>query len=138
MNENARAVRQLTLLYNADAGKLNAFLDSARKLFGVGACSLCDLTHGLAGERDAWRECRESLGVPISSLHRDELTPELESLVGGRLPAVVAETEEGPVLLMTPQVIDQCSDVQSFEERLWKEAEAAGLSPLADADPVVP
>jgi len=114
-----RPVRKLILIYDADSGFVNAMADSARKLFGFKSCSLCNITHGLAGERDAWRDCREEIGLPIEALHRDELSAELEELTAGRLPSVVAETEEGLETLLDPEVLDRCRrSVDDFKDEL--------------------
>lgn len=101
-------VQRLLLVYNADSGKLNALIDSAKKLLLVNGCPLCSLTHSLAGERSEWQSCKESLGVPFDYVHRDEVTPALREVVGEQLPAVVADTGERLVLLFGPDVIQRC------------------------------
>ncbi len=57
---DAQRIRRLILIYNADAGKLSALVDSARKVLKLNGCALCSITHGLAGEKDEWRgmSCR--------------------------------------------------------------------------------
>jgi hypothetical protein len=95
-----RPVDRLILCYNADAGKLSALFDSARKMFALGGCSLCSLTHGLAGEKHDWSASKASYCVPIEYAHRDELAGDLGTLVRDRLPAVVAVTGKEYVLLL--------------------------------------
>lgn len=114
-----REIRRLVLVFDADTGKLNAFVDSARKVFRLNGCALCSITHGLAGEKSEWKDCRAELGVPVDYLHRDELAGRLQELVGGRLPCVVAETDEGPLLLLSSQVLERCKgSVNDFRARL--------------------
>src|SRR4051794_30097117 len=91
-NENRRRVQRLVFVYAADAGRLSAFLDSAKKLLTVKGCSLCAITHGVAGERSQWRECREEIGVPIDIFHRDDMPPQVAEAAGDRLPCVLADT----------------------------------------------
>jgi len=116
-------VHKLILVYAADSGKLSAFVDSARKLFQLKGCTLCSITHGLAGEKGEWRECREELGLPVDYLHRDELSEELRRVVGTQLPCVLAQTDAGPVLLLGPDVLDRCrGSVDDFKGRLLTHA----------------
>ena len=65
----------LLFLYNADAGIGNAVWDSLHKLVSprTYACSLCRLTHGLAGPRRQWTEFLRASGRPVRFLHRDEI-----------------------------------------------------------------
>ncbi len=116
-------IRRLILIYNADAGKLAALVDSARKVLRLNGCALCSITHGLAGEKDEWRSCRTEIGVPIDYLHRDEIFGPMKQLVGGTLPCVVAETISGPQVLLTPDVLERCrGSVDDFKGRLQTHA----------------
>ncbi|NJL27837.1 MAG: hypothetical protein HC897_08025 [Thermoanaerobaculia bacterium] len=118
-----QAVHKLILVYAADSGKLSAFVDSARKLFKLKGCTLCSITHGLAGEKGEWRECREELGLPVDYLHRDELGSELRNVVGEQLPCVLAQTDSGTVLLLGPDVLERCrGSVDDFKGRLLTHA----------------
>lgn len=118
-----QAVHKLVLVYAADSGKLSAFVDSARKLFRLKGCTLCSITHGLAGEKGEWRECREELGLPIDYLHRDELSGELRRVAGEQLPCVLAETDNGPVMLLGPDVLERCrGSVDDFKGQLLTHA----------------
>jgi hypothetical protein len=100
MADPEQLIDRLLLVYDADAGRLAAVLDSARKLFALDACELCTITHGLTGERPSWSACKNDLGVPVAGLHRDELSGELLTATAGRLPCVVAETPAGPRVLV--------------------------------------
>ena len=111
----APQIDRLLFVYNADSGRWNALLDSARKALAASACELCDLTHGLTGERAAWREVARSLARPIAYVHRDERSPEVAALTDGRLPCVVAESGGSPSLLVTREEIAACrGDLDDF------------------------
>ena len=120
---DTQQIRRLILIYNADAGRLSALVDSARKVLRLNGCSLCSITHGLAGEKDEWRSCRAEIGVPIDTLHRDEIFGPMKQLVGDCLPCVVAETAAGPRILLTPDVLERCrGSVDDFRGRLLTHA----------------
>ena len=128
-----RPVRELVLVFNADSGRINAWLDSARKLFGAGECSLCDITHGLAGEKQDWVSCRTDLGIPVAALHRDELGDAHRVAVDGQFPCVLARTDEGYERLLGPDVLSRCrGSVADFRGRLLTHAALQDLSmPMA-------
>ena len=50
-SESRRRIQRLVFVYAADSGLFHALVDSAKKLLMVKGCSLCAITHGLAGER---------------------------------------------------------------------------------------
>jgi hypothetical protein len=103
-----RRIDRLLFVFNADTGSFNALLDSARKLLRLNGCTLCSITHGLAGEKSEWRECKEEIGVPVDYVHRDEISGELRSVVGDQLPCIVAQTGTDLILLLAPDVLERC------------------------------
>lgn len=114
-----RRIQRLIFVYAAESGLLSAFVDSAKKLLMLKGCSLCAITHGLAGERHEWRECREEIGVPIEIFHSDDTPPEVFAVVDGNLPCVVADTGDDLVLLLRPEVIERVrGNVGDFRGRL--------------------
>ncbi len=124
-----RDIRRLIFLYNADSGRLNALVDSAKKLLMINGCSLCAITHGLAGEKREWKECKEEIGVPVDYVHRDEVTPALRDVVRERYPSVVAEAADGSlVLLLDAEVLDRAKGtVADLKGRLKTYASMNGL-----------
>lgn len=114
-----RPIDKLLFVFAADSGSFNALLDSAKKFLRIKNCTLCSITHGLAGEKSEWRECRDELGVPIEYLHRDELSGDLKALVGTSLPCVVADSEGDLIVLLKPEVLERCQgSVADFKGRL--------------------
>ncbi len=103
-----RKVDRLLFVYNADSGTLNAIVDSTKKLLSINGCPLCSLTHSLAGERSEWLSCKESIGIPVDYVHRDELSPSLRGVVGNSLPSVVARAGDEDIVLLGPEVIQRC------------------------------
>ncbi len=103
-----RTIDRLLFVFSADAGSFNAFLDSARKLLRIKGCTLCSITHGLAGEKSEWRECKEEIGLPVDYIHRDEVSAELRRVVGDQLPCIVAQAGNDLVLLLAPDVLERC------------------------------
>ena len=120
-------IDSLILIYNADAGRVAAFLDSARKALSIGACTLCDLTHGLFGERSEWADCRLSYRVPVTALHRDEVDQETAA-VAGDLPAVLAHAGGRNVRLVTARQLAECDDVDALDRVIRAGARESGLS----------
>ena len=110
MNPSTRAqIQRLIGVYNADGtmrGEL-AYWVGAR--LGSAHCGLCDITHGSVRERPDWKACRTGLPVPFDTYHRDDQPGLVKQFIGERLPAVMAETDEGLVLLLGPDDLDRCA-----------------------------
>ncbi|MCP4398296.1 MAG: hypothetical protein GY801_13490 [bacterium] len=109
----------LVFVYNANSGKISAFLDSAKKVLMVDGCVLCTLTHGILGEKKEWKECQEELGVPIRYYHRDDLSKILENIVDGRFPCILAQIGTHYMMLLEPEVLERCrADVRDLKGRI--------------------
>lgn len=122
-------IEELILVFDASAGTVNALIDSARKVFRLKGCSLCSITHGLAGEKQSWRHCKDELGVPVDYRHRDELDDSIAEIVADRLPCVLARSRSRTQLLMGPEVLDRCAgSISDFRGRLLHHAARLGLS----------
>ncbi|HEX3526454.1 MAG TPA: hypothetical protein VH988_05255 [Thermoanaerobaculia bacterium] len=126
-----RRIDRLIFVFNAGSGSFNAFLDSARKLLQIKGCTLCTITHGLAGEKSEWKECKEEIGVPVDYVHKDEITPALARVLGdgdANLPCVVAEAGGELILLLGPDVLDRCKgSVADLKGRLGVFSTMKGL-----------
>lgn len=86
----------LLFVYNARTGFGNLLLDGAHKLLSPGtyACSLCAITHGIAGERRAWRRFRETSKMEMHFLYRDQFLKQYASKFSARFdfPVILAVT----------------------------------------------
>ena len=112
-------VQRLLFMYDANSGKMGAFLDSARKLLMVGGCALCSMTHGTLGKKNGWKACKEELGVPIDYYHRDDMPAAVREQVEGNLPCIVAQTETEYAMLLSPAVLQRCrGDVRDLKGRI--------------------
>lgn len=126
MPENT--IDRLIFVYNADSGLLAAIADSAKKLLRINGCTLCSLTHSTSGEKGEWTSCKETLGVPVEYLHRDELDARVKDVVQQELPCVLAETGGALVMLLRPDVIKRCNgSIADFRGRLKMHAVMRGL-----------
>jgi len=104
----AARISRLVGVYDADGtlrGEL-AYWVGAR--LGRAHCSLCDITHGLLRERADWQACRAGLPVPFDTYHRDDQPAAIRAVLDDALPAVVAETSTGLVLLVGPDQLGAC------------------------------
>lgn len=126
----------LTLIYNADGGFFGEVRYVLGKVLGHSSCSLCSITHTATGEKRAWQTCRGLLRDEVRALHRNELEPALARFVDERLPAVVAETGQGYLLVLGPAELDDCHGrVGIFQERLARKAAELGLVLFAEEQP---
>jgi hypothetical protein len=104
----ANSIVRLVGVYDADGtlrGEL-AYWIGAR--LGRAHCALCDITHGAAREKSAWKACRAGLPVPFDTFHRDDQPDDVRAAIGDSLPAVAAETVGGVVTLLGPNELEAC------------------------------
>ena len=118
-----RRIDRLVGVYDADGtlrGEL-AYWIGAR--LGRTHCALCDITHGLARERSEWRTCRAGLPVRFDTYHRNDQPEAVAAASGGVVPVVLAETDDGFVVLLGPQELSECA---GSVEQLTRAIESAG------------
>ncbi|WP_340065607.1 GTPase [Ascidiimonas aurantiaca] len=111
-------VQKLVFIYNANSGKMNAFLDSVRKVvdpYNID-CRLCSLTYGLISEKKEWKTFCDSSGVPMSFLHRDEFESSYRSKFGYKFtfPVVLAESANGLELLIKTEELNALENISQL------------------------
>ena len=90
------AITRLIGIYNADGGIVGEARYVVGHLLGLTSCSLCDITHSPIRRKPEWDAMVRSLDVPLTVLHRNELSPELTLWAGSlTLPLVVGLSESG-------------------------------------------
>ena len=108
MTASLPVVRRLVGVYDADGtawGELRYWVGAR---LGRAHCALCDITHGLVRERAVWRSCRDGLPVAFATYHRDDRPAGVRAASGERVPSVLAETDEGYLVLLGPEEIERC------------------------------
>jgi hypothetical protein len=101
-------VARLVGVYDADhtlRGELSYWIGAR---LGRTHCALCDITHGLVRQRAEWRTCRAAFPVPFVTYHRDDQPDAVRRTLGDALPAVVAETDDGIMVLLDPAALEAC------------------------------
>jgi hypothetical protein len=76
---------------------------------GRAHCALCDITHGSVRQRPAWKACKAGLAVAFDTFHRDDQPEAVRAAAGGAAPVVVAETDDGIVVLLGSAELDACA-----------------------------
>lgn len=111
---------RLLIVYNADGGLWNAFLDTLQKIVSPStySCSLCAITYGLLSMHNDWRRFLDSLPLTIEYFHRDEFT---EAFPGTNIafPALlIAHGSAEPRMLIPAQELDDLADIAGLMERV--------------------
>lgn len=100
---------KVLFVYNADSGFRNALIDSAHKLFSPStyACSLCNITFGVIGEKAVWKKFRAKAAAPMVFMHKDEFAKVYASKFGHRFSypiILIATTTSFDVLVKTEEL----------------------------------
>ena len=115
-------IRRLVGVYDADGtlrGELTYWVGAR---LGRAHCALCDITHGNIREKDGWKACKLGLPVPFDTYHRNDQPDDVRAVLAGVYPAVLADTDDGPVVLLGPAELDAC---HASPDRLVEAIEAA-------------
>jgi hypothetical protein len=99
---------RLVGVYDADStlrGELSYWIGAR---LGRRHCSLCDITHGSVRQRPEWVACRAGLPVAFDTYHRNDQPDTVRDASGDTTPVVVAETEQGLTVLLSPAELDAC------------------------------
>lgn len=106
-------------IYNANSGKLNAYLDMMHKVLSPKTypCQLCDITYGVRKIHPEWKAFREKSKLRMVFLHKDEWEKAFPDMKIG-LPAVLLGKKNGFKVVLGPND--------------WKEITLDGLKKLID------
>jgi len=117
-------LEKLIFVYNADAGKLNALMDSLHKVVNPStySCKLCELTFGVFKEKKAWKDFRKNLDVETEFLHKDEFQKLYASKFGHKFefPIVLTQTRYGLDVLVSKEELSKLEDQNDLIEVLKK------------------
>lgn len=117
---------KLIFIYNANSGAVNALFNSAHKLISPSAynCNLCDITFGVFSERAAWKHFRESSGINMVFLHKDEFLKQYKSkwLPKYEFPIILSEEKERLDIVISTEELNALKSVNDLIEEIQKRA----------------
>jgi hypothetical protein len=109
---------RLIFIYNANSGKVNAFLDGLHKLTSPATynCSLCAITHGNFSENSAWKKFREQSGIEMVFYHKDEFLSQFKSkwLPKYDFPIVLSEENGALEIFVSANELDELQEVSQL------------------------
>ena len=123
-----RIVR-LVGVYDADSTMRGEFAYWVGARLGRRHCSLCDITHGSVRQRPEWKTCQAGLPVPFDTFHRDDQPDTIRTAADGRAPVVIAETDNGNVLLLSAADLEACDgSIDRLVEAIERSVLSLGLT----------
>jgi hypothetical protein len=117
----------LIFVYNADSNPISELIDLGHKILSPSTyqCSLCTLTHGPFTEKEAWKEFRKTMGMPMEFLHRDEFEKKYD--LRFEYPVILKKNNNMEVLLEKEE-IDAIEDldglIEAVRQRTGKSSDA--------------
>ena len=128
-----RPYTELVAIYNANGNLAGEISYIVGKLRGTAHCALCDISHGLLGEKKTFSACKTAFDMPLRTLHLDERDEDLRVFTEGKTPCVVGRSPSGWHMVLDSDALAACNkDVATFEATLRQQldATAGGSHPL--------
>ena len=98
-------ITRLIGVYNADGVLAGEARYIVGHLLGLTSCSLCDITHSPLRRKPEWDAMVNSLDIPLTVLHRNELSAELAEWIRPlSLPLIVGLSEKGEFHLVIDSI----------------------------------
>jgi|GEM_PF-3038745 len=116
---DAADMDRIIFVWNAEKnlkGRCVAVVDFLRQQH---SCSLCEIAYHTVKPRAEWEEYKQSLGVPVAEIYKNQLSPEQAACVAGEYPAVLGQTGTRYVRLLDSRAIEACEgDLNTFKAKL--------------------
>lgn len=113
-------------IFDAGGSLLGEVAYTFGKIVGQRHCALCDISHGWNPiGKSAWR-ANAQLGCGLQWLHRDEQSPAMAAYTQGKLPLVIARTDNTFTTLLDAPALARCGgDYDAFVAALGAAMAAA-------------
>jgi hypothetical protein len=107
---------RLVFVYNAKAGFLNGMMDSLHKTVSPDTyeCGLCAITHGFFAMDKGWRAYLKSLPYEADFYHKADFGARFPDRKREALPLIGLDRDGLLSVLLGPQAIKACPDVNSL------------------------
>lgn len=129
MSNDFQNIERIYYVWNADFSVKGALKAAADFVRGVEECALCEIAYSGVRQKPEWKQCQESLDVPIEAMCRNQLDDRLAEAADGEFPVVLAEVGGRVVKLMGSERIASCQgDVGRFKQALTERARAVAGS----------
>lgn len=112
---------KLTFIYNANSGKVNAWMDIGHKLISpeTYSCNLCAMTHGIFAEREEWKQYRSNSQTEMEFLHKDEFEKQYPEKNMFTYPIILKSEQDGDFeIFMNTEEVDKIRDLEELIEKL--------------------
>ena len=133
-SDNRGTPGKLIFVYNAGSGKAHGFLDSLHKVLSPSTypCRLCELTYGLFGQKQEWKEFLKRLNRPVEFLHKNEIPEKGPSLLPQRieLPCVLIENGKRREILISADEfrgMEELADLMNDIEKKFVLRNSSGI-----------
>lgn len=101
-------IRRLVGVYDAEGSVRGELTYLLAKATGRAHCALCDITHNWVRPSREFRNVIRGIPVPFDFVHSDTPSEALSAASGETVPCVLAQTDDGLVLLLDPDDIERC------------------------------
>jgi hypothetical protein len=94
-------------IYDADGTIKGELIYVLKKYLKGFHCSLCDITHSKVSKKVSYNDEVEKFGIPVTMLHRNELSIELKRFHSQPLPLVLARSGSDFQILFSSEELEK-------------------------------
>jgi len=119
MNQPKTTIERIYFVWNADYNLSGAYVTLLDIIRNQHSCSLCEIAYHTVTEKQAWRDYKAALGIPIEEIYKNRLNADQVATAQREYPVVLAQTGGRLVKLLGKAEIDACTgNLDMFKEKL--------------------
>lgn len=109
-------IEAMVFVYNADSGIINIIKDGIQKVTSPDAyeCNLCMVTYGNLFMRQKWKDFTQSLGTPVTFLHRNEVFSD-PAFPKAPFPNAYGMTDNAYHVIVTAEEMNTAQTISDFK-----------------------
>ena len=105
----------IIFVYNANSGAMSTIMDIGHKILSPStySCNLCNLTHGVFTEREAWSNFKSEFGEQFSFLHKDEFEEKYPD-INASYPVIFSKIDTEMKIILNSKELNTFNSVEEL------------------------
>ncbi len=118
-------MKTLIFVYNAKSDYWSKQVDSIHKIISPStySCNLCSLTHGNFSEKKIWKDFRQSTGVEIEFMYKNEFRDAYPNVKELDVPMILKKDKNTNKVLLNSRELASLKSteelIRELQEKVW-------------------